>query len=358
MSTFVWPAGDPPSLWRAVLANLPRDEKFAYDDGDLPKVLPWLAPTLVSDKGRVVSEGDTIVHPLQAYFGMPRRIALQFAGLGDCAMTRVSGPLVDGFIQKPGGINYGVSDHPLTPYRRQKEDAEPYSVKPKSSRFGYPNWTPVVVGAKEGVLAYPSQNVALARDERREVLQGAALRAAGWAMNNMEAVAYLNAEQPLHLAESQETQNALDIDAWRFTKAAEAAAGLLGQAVKAALFSEGAKAATDATLFEDARTAFYEATENAFHDLLDRRLSAPLADDENLARAWLGELRRAALASFQSAAPLPLGEPERARRIAAAAKTLGFALAGYGKNGRELFETLDLALPETGAAKKSKRDGD
>ena len=86
LSTFVLPGaagGRRPSLWRVILANLPQNDKFAFEAQDLPKILPWLAPTLVSDKAhgeRLLSDGDPDTHPLQAFFGMPRRIALRFAG--------------------------------------------------------------------------------------------------------------------------------------------------------------------------------------------------------------------------------------------------------------------------------------
>ena len=79
-----------PSLWRLILANLPQHERLEFDSDELPKILPWLAPTLVSDKAHgehVVSEADDDAHCLQAFFGMPRRIALQFAGEGVCSMT-------------------------------------------------------------------------------------------------------------------------------------------------------------------------------------------------------------------------------------------------------------------------------
>ena len=366
MSTFVLPGGvggSPTSLWRTIIANLPSDESFAYDVEDLPKILPWLAPTRISDKAhgeRLVSEQDDDVHPLQAFFGMPRRIALRYVGVGRCALTDESGALVDAFAQKPWGVNYGVWQHPLTPYRRQKEGAEPYSVKPKSARFGYRDWTPVVVGADDGGLASPARNVAFARGERRDDLRGdapASLRAAGWAMNNMEAIAYLHAEQPLHLAVSEDAQRTLDGEAKRFAKAADTVVVLLVQALRSALFSEGAKSATDKTLFEQARAHFYEATENAFHALLDERLSASLGLGDGLSNKWLSHIRRAAFAAFQAGAPLPLDEPERARRIAVASKYLGLALAGYGKAGRTLFESLDLIPPEAPKPVKGTRHG-
>ena len=105
---------------------VPCDKRLRINE--LPKALPWMAPTLTSEKSRTVSLADA--HPLQAYFGMPRRIRLAFSSEpGICSMTDEEGPLVTGFIQKPYGTNYGMWQHPLTPYRRQKEAGEPYSAQ-------------------------------------------------------------------------------------------------------------------------------------------------------------------------------------------------------------------------------------
>jgi len=359
LSTFAIP-GARPSLWRIVLANLPQHANLEFDAEDLPKILPWLAPTLVSDKARgerPVHETDADAHPLQAFFGMPRRVALRFAGAGVCQITGEAGPLVDGFVQKPWGVNYGLWRHPATPYRRQKQGAEPYSVKPKSARFGYRDWTPVVVGETEGAIAHPAEILKLARQRLRGAGIDASLRAAGWAMNNMEAVAYLCAEQPLHLAANEAAQDALDIAAKRATRAAEAAVGMLVHALRAALFSEDAKPATDRALFEEARAAFYNATEDAFHDRLNARLEAPEADGEVSAREWLNLLQRAAFAAFAAGAPIPLGDALRARRVAKAFRDLRAGFSGFGKSGQALFQMLELPLPETTTARKGKRNG-
>ena len=83
------------SLWRVILANLPQSDSNEFDQDDLPKILPWLAPALVSDKAhgeRLISEGDPAAHKLQAFFGMPRRIALRFAGDGRLRDDRRAGP--------------------------------------------------------------------------------------------------------------------------------------------------------------------------------------------------------------------------------------------------------------------------
>jgi CRISPR system Cascade subunit CasA len=135
-------------------------------------------------------------------------------------------------------------------------------VKPKSARFGYRDWVSVVVATKEGIIAEPAKAVSAARgDGRRQQLRGAteadaSLRAAGWAMNNMEAVAYLLAEQPLHLAESNTVQDDLDKAAIAFARAADEVASLLVAALRGALSGVGAKSETDRTFFYEARAGF------------------------------------------------------------------------------------------------------
>ena len=63
-------------LWRQLWANVFWDE--AWDDpADRPeRVFPWLVPTRVSDNGEKTTPED--VHPAQAFWGMPRRIRLDF----------------------------------------------------------------------------------------------------------------------------------------------------------------------------------------------------------------------------------------------------------------------------------------
>jgi CRISPR system Cascade subunit CasA len=363
------PDGERVPLWRVVLANLNEDETNETDTDDLPRIFPWLAPTIVSDKAhgeRKIDQSAQEAHPLQAFFGMPRRIALRFEGEGLCSMTGENGPRVSGFAQRPWGMNYGQWLHPLTPYRRQKEDTERFSFKPKSGRLGYRDWVAVTVGAKDAVLASPAAAVGAARGERSQYLRGGnadpLLRAGGWAMNNMEAIGYLFAEQPLHLAPNYETQILIDETARKFAKAADEVAGMLRHAIRNALFSARAKPSTDSGVFEETRSHFYESTEDAFHDTLDALTQVKSGDGRNtleeLSRKWLPEIARAASTAFDRGAPVPIDDPERAQRIAAAFRALRSGLAGYGKPGAALFEALGLAVSEArSGAKKEGRNG-
>jgi CRISPR system Cascade subunit CasA len=351
-------AGGRPPLWRTVLANLNYDTRYGWNADDLPKILPWLAPTLTSDKAqgeRDVSEEDDFTHPLQAFFGMPRRIVLGGESDGRCSMTGASGPCISSFVQKPWGVNYGLWLHPLTPYRRQKEGDDPYSVKPKSARFGYRDWAAVTIGAKNKLLTRSAKPVASAFAERAGLLQpagamGSRLMACGWAMNNMEAVAYLDAEQPMHLTDDPARMEDLEEMARSFADAADVAASILRIALRNALFADGAKPSTDAGLFEDARAAFYEATEDAFHDALDALLAEaalPDADAKDARRwRWLQQMAMAVEVAFERWAPIPTADPQRARRIVQAFGSMRSNLKGYGKSGRELFVALSLPEPE------------
>lgn len=356
------PSGERPLLWRVLLANLVVRPEFEFDDADLAKILPWIAPTLGYDDGaakRILNERDKTVHPLQCYFGMPRRIGLKVAEIGTCSMTAAEGPLVRGYVRRQGGVKYGLWRHPLTPYRRQKEGDEPYSVKPKSGRFGYRDWISVTIGGKDTILSMPADNVAAARGYRRLLLRGAgasdaSLRVGGWSMSIATALLYLAAEQPLHLTESDDAQLRLDTMATCFARAAEDVAGLLVGALRAALFSEGAKPSTDKTMFDGARAAFYDRTEQPFHETLGSLLADSSSNDEQVQR-WLAIIRSAAFRTFDAHAPAPIDDPARARRIVEAFAHLRRALSGYGAAGATLYVALGLAPPEPA---KARRTGD
>ena len=352
--------GAPPvPLWRKIFANVvPCDKRLRIDE--LPKALPWMAPTLTSEKSRTVSLADA--HPLQAYFGMPRRIRLVFSSEPDtCSMTGRKEPLVTGFIQKPYGTNYGLWQHPLTPYRRQREAGEPYSAKPKSGRFGYRDWVAATVGSKDGKLAEQPTNIKLAKNNRSHALSqnkqatDARVRVGGWAMNNMEAIAYLFAEEPLHLAKTHDQQQALDDLARHFSEAADQAVSQLLAALKKALFSGQKNTSNDKGILDQARADFFDATEDQFHRLLDNLLQempedGRLTDPTASARHWLGIMRRVALATFDRLAPVPLQDAEKAKTIVNAYGILNATFAGWTKQSKSLYDKLELPLPE----KKSK----
>jgi CRISPR system Cascade subunit CasA len=341
-----------PTLWRTLLANVVARQANAIDNDELPRALPWLSPTLLSDGSREVHEEGPDAHPLQCFFGMPRRIELKFGSSGRCPMTGEEGPCIERFVQNPWGVNYGLWRHPLTSYRRMKEGNPPFTVKPKSAQLGYPDWIAATVGGQESLLAEPSLNVREARRLRNALLRGdtgsdAILLAAGWVTDNMLALSYAFSRQPFHLARDPELQQILDGEAIRFAKAADEVATRLMYFLKDALFGQKAKTSTDAGVLNEARSLFYELTDNAFHAQLDRLMDSAPDDQARLAREWVNTLAKAAYDVYSEHAPAPIDSPERARRIATAFARLRSTMTGRGPAGKKIWNLLGLTLPET-----------
>ena len=358
MTTLVLPErddGGQTPLWRMLLVNLPIGRGDWLENDDLPRALPWLAQTLTSD-GKPpleLSQTHRAMHSLQAFFGMPRRIRLVVESEGVCMLTSDTGPLITGFIQKPWGMNYGLWTHPLTPYRQTKEEP-PYTVKPKSSRFGYRDWVGVVIGKKDAAnKAFPALPVK-ALTQRAGLLRASGFEesrmlATGWAMNNMEAGSFLHSVQPVYLAETAEQADKLAQAALKNVEAADRAASMLRITLNEALFGGQAKS-TDIGVFEEAMDSFFDETEDKFHAILEAMLREPAIVendddgpdkpfDDSAIKAWLGDIRKAALGIFDRYASSQLTDkPDHkvADRVTSAYRKLNGGLSNSGKLAKEL----------------------
>lgn len=132
-------------LWRKLWLNvMPQVESrlplpAQYDEA----VFPWLAPTRTSEQASAITTPEQVNH-LQAYWGMPRRIRLDFSDLqaGHCDLCEAaSDELLSAMTVKNYGVNYAGWEHPLTPYRLAlKGEAEKYSVKPQPGGLIWRDW--------------------------------------------------------------------------------------------------------------------------------------------------------------------------------------------------------------------------
>lgn len=351
MITLVLPDADP-TLWEVLWANVPAGD--APVAADLPRIFPWLAPTITSEGSRMVVPGDN-AHPLQCWWGMPRRIRLEFeARPGTCDLTGgVDEIAVTGWRQRPRGANYALwgKVHPLTPQYRVKADSEVLPVHPQPGGIGYRHWFGLVANRtnKKDDLRYPAPSVSQWRDYRGSRYPAQTrLLVAGYDMDNMKARGFVEAEMPLHRAADRKAQEDL---AHALIASAQEASNALRQAVRGALFSAGATVKLDAELFATLRERFWAATEPDFYALLEAQAAGTKPD---LTR-WLDILRGLALQLFDEAAPLdPLSGGTAAQRISQAKRTLAFTLRGYGKAGGALFGLLGLPAPESGKSKAKK----
>ena len=346
------------SLWHVLWANVPYGEPPTPTD--LPRVFPWLAPTVTSEGARVVTPQNA--HPLQCWWGMPRRIRLEFAPAQPAAFCDVTAVLdtvmVTGWKQRPRGANYAAwgGFHPLTPTYQLKAGTERLPLHPQPGGIGYRHWLGLVLTSPDG-LRQPAGSVSEWRRSRyRDAGCGqerdrSRLLAAGFDMDNMKARAFVETEMPLPALADPAAQDRLDRLAVSLVVSADRAASLLRSAVRSAVFSPGATVALDSELLSSVRERLWEQTEAAFftslRDAAQRGATEPHPEQE----AWLATLRRTALALFDEAAPLTAESGAAAPRIGAARRKLLFALLGYGTDGKALFTDLGQSPPESAGRK-------
>ncbi|ASC07480.1 type I-E CRISPR-associated protein Cse1/CasA [Acetobacter pasteurianus] len=356
LTTLVLPSENA-RLWEIIWVNVPDGE--AVKSNDMEKVFPWMAPTILSGKGGTDVRPTENAHPLQCWWGMPRRIRLDFENVaeGYCDLTgQKDEVLVSGWRQRPYGPKYagwigtpygsGAVIHPLTPRYRQKEGTEWLAVHPQPGGIGYRHWAGIVAQSADK-NRLPASCVANWRNERAGEIglpENARLLTAGFDMDNMKARSFVESEMPLPGSLDTELQKALDALALQCVSAAVHVADILRGSVREALFGKGT-VSVDVTLLSNVRERFWAKTENSFFAILQ---DATGTDDEGmvaLRKSWLHILAQSALGEFDATVIL---EPDtgitEAQRSALARRRLGAAVSGMGKEGKKIRS--ELGLPE------------
>ncbi|MEM8589025.1 MAG: type I-E CRISPR-associated protein Cse1/CasA [Pseudomonadota bacterium] len=325
-------------LWDMVWANVPVGEPLldTASPDRLRDALPWMRPTRTSEKGTnpLQPPNDGGLALAETFFGMPRRLRLDFAEDDDT--------LVVGVRQRPYGTNYGLWTHPLTPYYQQKVGSEPLPVHPRPGIGSYRNWAGIAFEEHEG-LRHMAQVVADWHDRGPDGVV-ASLHVGGWAMDNMKPLDFLWSRQPLH---------PLDPDDQHAAAALVSAANAFSLALAGAVQTLAKAASMDASAVEPVREAFYADTQDDFEKMLGR-----LAAGETLAKVaqdWVKTLRRAALRLYDERAVPGLGDRriEDAQAIIEARQRLLAAFSGWGrKTGQAAFDVLKLPLPKRRTKKR------
>ena len=346
--------GEEPPLWYLLWANVPCGEPPVAEE--LPRVFPWLAPTRLSDKsGQTTTPNDA--HQHQVWWGMPRRIRLdviQNPQAIPCDLTgEVDAMAVRTWRQRPWGVSYQVWEHPLSPHYRTKTTEPLLPVHPQPGGIGYQHWLGLVAEAGDrkpaaAVTAYRQDRLLDTRpgDGRRW-----RLLAGGYDMDNMKARGFAESEMPVAEPGDQRAAKAQDELAGALVTAANLVAGLLARCVRRGVYGEGA--ALDAAPLAALRERFWAETADSFFSLMAE--AAGGASSPELRKKWRDTLARDARRLFDEAVPIDPGGEGHPDRIARAARQLGLALAGYGKEGEALFKALNLALPE--GARQTRKKG-
>jgi CRISPR system Cascade subunit CasA len=369
LSTLVIPGpssdGTPVSLWRQLWANVPKGRSAG--DNELPHILPWTVATRTSDKhGGVTTPED--VDERQQFFSMPRRIRLAFEENVDkrpCDVTgQIDSVVVTGFVMRPYGTQYEKFLHPLTPHFVAKEEREP--VHAPDGPIGYRQWLGLVHRTNDGkrlpaacVATFFDERASNLRDLDRPAARGARLVCAGYAMDNMKALAFVEAEMPLYALLNGQSNERLGTFAARLIESAELIARLVVGAIKSALFKK-AEVKFDSSVLSAAREEIWQATEPDFYDALSRAAdeldSDHQAQIDSIVDHWIKRtLRDAAFHAFDRRMPLAdLGVVDLTP-IIEARRGVALALLGYGKSGAELYRKLGLPAPESAKTKQKSR---
>lgn len=349
-------------LWKKLWANVstqaiwdaqPRKQPTAASD-----VFPWLGPTRVSNAaGGVTTPQDA--HPAQAYFGLPRRIRLDFSGPGRCDLTGMEDTeTVSAFRMKNYGVQYSGWKHPLSPYYRTKETEPWLPVHGQPSGLSWRDWIGLTMMLPHGGTREPAQVVSRFVQERAPEVHMSEVRlhAFGYDMDNMKARRWIDSQRAVFVAGSATQKRILVDTATRLSEATDIAARELLSAGKSALFNRPEDARGD---FSQYRSQVWDGTESAFFAAMRHLASqqGSAADVEAVARAFLAPLETVSLSAFDRWCPMKGVASERTSRLVRARFTLVNAFRGKSKAGEKLYTALGLALPQTtsGAAGKKQR---
>ena len=318
----------PFSLWRLCWLNVFNAAEVADLSGtsSLTKAeykLPWLAPTRTSESGSGRDTYPEHGHPLQMYFGMPRRIRLNLDDLktGPCPLTLREEPLVETYQTRNYGMNYqGAWQHPLSPHRFSS-DGLPISLHPQPDGIGYRHWLHLTRGigsnrSKDSVrpAAAISSGQRRPKNKRKTLIWSF-----GFDMDNMKARGWYESTMPIyHLNQGQ--NDVLAARAEALISSAHDVCSNLRKAVRKAWFSDGATVSGNLNFITQ---SFWQGTENLFFQTL-RVLYESLRDDSNEPdrRDWLNQLHAESLRLFDHYAASGNIAVENPKRIAIARRNL------------------------------------
>lgn len=331
------------SLWRNLWLNIINKQYYTALTGNLKKneladIFPWMAATRTSDKnGRGTFPQD--VHPLQMYWGMPRRIRLDWenAYSGECDICgNRSDRLVQNYVTKNYGVSYdGAWQHPLSPHRIDDKTGEPLPKHPQPGGFSYRHWLAWVADRDSEQAAF----VVSGYVNSRRKLDNVPLRLSvfGYDMDNMKARCWYEATFPLVLVpKPYRVQFSERVETLIGT--ASEAAGFVRSCVKDAWFSRPGDAKGDTSFLIE---SFFIHTQQSFLQVL-HQLERDLKNGSNgisVLTDWHSVLRVEAISLFDHWTGCGNIEYSNPKRIADAHEKLLKLL--YAKKYRGLLHVPD-----------------
>lgn len=300
LTTLLQPADEKATLWQKLWLNVLPQDALGYEPvKQLGDALPWMAPTRISEGAVAKDTTPETVHPLQAWWSMPRRIRIDASTVqehGQCALCGAQDVrLIRHYLHRRGGTNYtGAWQHPLTPYYLDKKgEKPPISAKGHQAGRGYRDWLGLVLGNEDH-----QPDVARVVGHFNGHVRSPKVRlwCFGYATSNMKALCWYETQLPVHAVEP-DVIKPFTASVKQLLDAADEMARTLHKQVKAAWFKRpgdvGAEPAVPQSFWQNSESAFYAALDKlAAHDFDS---SAPLA---GIYEAWLRQAYGQVLSLF------------------------------------------------------------
>ena len=353
--------GDAMPLWRTLWLNVMDQgalRQIGGNDGAEEPYLtfPWLAGIERIQK----AGGETApaqVDRLHVYWGMPRRIRLDFDAVvaGACDLCgHDSARLVQRYVTLNYGLNYkGPWKHPLSPYYEAQGNMLP--LHPQQGGFGYRHWLGWVLGMTHEKRRIESAAVIGSVFQRVDARLGIPLRlwAFGFDMDNMKARCWYESTMPVYGLDACDAAAQLVVrdTVTNWVGGAELAGSYLRGAVKDAWFSHDARGD-----FSHVDASFWSRTEDDFYVLLRELIhvarenaSSPFTE---LSQRWLASLQKHVLVLFETEwVGTGMIERQNPARVAKAYEQLRKSL--FGSKLRSGLALPVEAKPANKAAKTS-----
>ena len=321
-------------LWHTIWFNILTEADFSATSGNSQKKqpsdsFPWNGPTRTSQKkgGRTTTPLDA--HPIQMFWGMPRRIVLnsEDTATGGCSIcVAASDSLIEQYVTQNYGVNYeGAWWHPLSPYG-QGDDGFPAPRHAQPGGVSYRHWLGLVIEDLERTIK-PARVVQQFYEDRektsvvRELIDGAALLwAFGYDMDNMKARCWYESLMPV-VTVSDEVRDDFEHLVRQLVSTAVQVSKELRKNLRKAGYHPGAKAKRDLSVID---SRFWQATESGFYETLERIRQHLTGGEDTLddKKQWLSLLRRWALAIFDELSQTGRFEAADPKRIALARRDL------------------------------------
>lgn len=288
MTTLLVPTNNDVPLWQKLWLNVMPAKP--WQEAQLPLIFPWLAPTRSSEsaKNSVTPEN---AHPLQAYWGMPRRLEIDFTHTqsGECDLC---GEHHDELLSQIRSKNYGVQYegwvHPFSPYRQGVKDVSALllSLKGQPGGLAWKDWLGLVVESEDKLNRTLPATVV----RRNPLPSETQLWCAGFDMDNAKSRCWYEhrlAITTLPRAGAAELKELLQ----GCIELAVSVLPLLRQALKEAWFESPKEAKGDFSMID---IAFWQQTENDFLTLwqtLNHYPSATFPEARRALSIWQTALR-------------------------------------------------------------------